>query len=102
MKNKENKRWKDPKQKALAVYLPMFIYEEIEELQPYLANTITSTIIRILERGIAYYQKSPGIKRALANKGQQNTEHGNPQENNNLSEEQIEALKEIAKVPWAK
>lgn len=97
----DKKRWLDPKQKAIMLYIPRFIFDEIEELQPFLGNTTTATIIRILERGIAYYQKTPGIKKALQKKeSQQTTEQDNPHENNRPLTEEEQRKVDIAKTRW--
>lgn len=90
--------------KKLLLAIPDYMIEEILELQPFVASTITGTIIQMLDHGINYELKKK--KKYLEKRKQQPQESAQEvtadQQNDKYTEEEKQAILEIASVKWAK
>lgn len=79
--------------KHILLAVPEYLYNEIEMLQPYIASTMTGTIIQMLERGSNYYWKEVHKKRKAGIIPAKTVDQNNPGEN-------IENISEVVKTRW--
>lgn len=89
MKNK-------PMTKFLHVRIPIYMYETLQELAPYISTTMNGTIITILDHGINYEMK----KRRKEMKKTATPESATVNQDQQYNSKELERTLEIAKVKW--
>lgn len=85
------------KTKKILLSIPEYMYKDIERMQPYITTTITGSVLSMIEKGLAWYEKKHKKKLSEPQQTKQSKADSPDQENDTAKAEE---LQRIASIRW--